>query len=346
MSEMNFEKYYDKGNTGLINLGNTCFLNACVQALSHTYELSEILDSPKIQNLLKKDIIDYVMFVEWNDLRKVMWSQNSTVSPNKFVHNVQQIAKEKHRDIFTGWTQNDMPEFLMFIIECIHNSISRSVNIKIAGSPENNVDQLAIKCYQMIKEEYFREYSEIMELFYGIQVTEILSLNKKKSLSVRPENFFILNLPILDRPCSLYDCLDMYIHPELLSNENSWQNDVSGKRENVYRRTLFWNFPKILIITLKRFSSDGTTKIEELVDFPINEFNLSKYTNGYNAQQNIYELYAVCNHYGNVYMGHYTTYIKNAKGEWMHYNDEQIEPIETISHIVSSTAYCLFYRKK
>ena len=31
-------EYENKGLTGLSNVGNTCYLNSCMQILSHTYE--------------------------------------------------------------------------------------------------------------------------------------------------------------------------------------------------------------------------------------------------------------------------------------------------------------------
>ena len=151
---MDLSKYHGKGYTGLVNLGNTCFLNSCMQVLNHTYELNYYLDSNQCIKNIKTNIPDTTILREWNELRNVMWSNNGVISPNKFVHFVHELAQQKDRELFTGWAQNDMPEFLLFIIECMHNSVSRSINMKISGKSENEKDNLAIECYTMLKQIY------------------------------------------------------------------------------------------------------------------------------------------------------------------------------------------------
>ena len=47
-----YSKYADRGLSGLANLGNTCYLNSCMQILSHCYVFNDYLInfklSPKI----------------------------------------------------------------------------------------------------------------------------------------------------------------------------------------------------------------------------------------------------------------------------------------------------------
>ena len=334
------------GRTGLANLGNTCFLNSCVQALSHTHELQAVLTTDKFERALKHSTDENNLIAEWNNLRDVMWSQNGVVSPNRFVHHVQQLARKKDRDMFTGWAQNDLPEFLLFLIDCMHNTVSRSVKMKINGKIENDTDKLATACYNMLKKTYSSEYSDIMEMFYGIYVSELSSISGTTIHSVNPENYFILDLEIPNKTSTLYDCFDAFTAYETMEGENAWFNEATKAREDVRKRITFWNFPKILVITLKRFSADGGRKRQDVVDFPLTGLNLSKYVSGYNAKQYVYDLYAVCNHTGGTMGGHYTAYVKTREGEWNHYNDTQVERNISEHKIVSTKAYCMFYRKR
>jgi len=334
------------GLVGLVNLGNTCFLNSCLQVLNQVTELHDIVENtvPKVL-----DSPDTVMLREWIELRQIMWSGNGSLSPNKFVHMVQQVAAIKQRELFTGWAQNDITEFLLFLIECFHNSLAHKAKIQINGKPENDVDQRAIICYELIQTIYAKEYSKILDLFYGIYMTEIIDTEGQTVLSTKAEHYFVLDLQIFynNTVCgNLYDCFDLFIMPELMTGDNEWFNDQTCEKQTVNRQVNFWNFPDILVITLKRFSPDGVRKLQNFIDFPLENLDLSKYAKGYNPNKYVYDLFGVCNHSGGVLGGHYTSFVKNQEGVWYHYNDQLIEVIQTPQSVVSPAAYCLFYRKK
>lgn len=343
--DKHMEKYKNKGYTGLSNLGNTCFLNSCMQALNHTYELNEFLESKQYAQYYDKTLPDAIIIDEWNNLRQVMWKTNGVVSPNRFVHYIHELAEKKDRDLFTGYAQNDLPEFLLFIVECMHNSICRKVNLNIKGKVENNVDKLAKCCYKMLQQTYEREYSEIMDMFYGIYVSELIQANGTKTLSLNPEPYFLLDLEIPENATNIYQCFDAFTQYELLEGDNAWYNEKTKKREDVKKRITFWNFPSILIITLKRFHMDGHRKIQKQIQFPLEGLDLSKYVSGYKPKSYVYDLYAICNHSGGTMGGHYTAYVKNATQEWVHYNDNRVERHIHQSKLVTPKAYCLFYRK-
>ena len=345
---MDHTKYKDKGLTGLANLGNTCFINSCVQVLSHTYELNQFLDDGAYKKRLKKTF-DSALLLEWDELRKLMWSENCIISPGKFIKTVQKLAQHKKMDLFTGYSQNDLPEFLLFIIDCFHSSLAREVNMNVSGKAVNNTDKMAVKCFETIKSMYKKDYSEIWNLFYGIHVSQITSIDKKDILSSSPEPFFMINLSIpsdVKNPC-LKDCFDLYVKGEILEGDNAWYNEKTKQKHSVTKQIRYWSLPTILAIDLKRFNPvNPANKNQQLVNFPLIDMDLSSYVVGYNKSTYIYDLYAVCNHSGGVHGGHYTATIKNANGKWYNFNDTTVEEMKVPNTIISSKVYCLFYRKK
>ena len=340
---MNIESYKDKGLSGLANLGNTCFINSCIQVLSHTYELNYFLEPETYKNKLKKKY-DSALIIEWDNLRKIMWNSNCIISPGKFIKTVQKVAQLKGMEMFTGFSQNDLPEFLLFLIDCFHTSLSREIKMTISGNPENETDKVAIQCFEMIKNMYSKEYSEIWNLFYAVHVSEITNDETGEKIKINPEPYFMIDLPIPEnnKSPSLIDCFNHYVEGEIIKD---WFNEDSNERINIRKKIQFWSFPNILVIDLKRFNN-RFQKNQILITFPLDELDLSSYVIGYKKENYKYELYGVCNHSGGVMGGHYTAYVKNANGKWYHFNDTSVSEVGLLESIISPKAYVLFYRKK
>jgi ubiquitin carboxyl-terminal hydrolase 8 len=342
---MNIENYKNKGLSGLANLGNTCFINSCMQVISHTYELNDFLEKESYKKKLKNKP-ESALMLEWDNLRKLMWNSNCIISPGKFIKTIQKVAKVKGLELFTGYSQNDLPEFLLFIIDCFHTSIAREISMTISGNPENETDKIAILCFEMIKNMYSKEYSEIWNIFYAVHVSEISNLETGEKIKSTPEPYFIIDLPIPENNKSptLIDCFNYYVQGEVLEGENAWFNEETKQKINIRKKILFWSFPNILVIDFKRFNN-RFQKNQILIQFPF-DLDLSKYVIGYKKEMYKYELYGVCNHSGGVMGGHYTAYVKNANGKWYHYNDTNVAEVGLVESIISPKAYVLFYRKK
>ena len=345
---MAFEAYKDKGLTGLQNLGNTCFMNSALQCLSHCYELNEYLMTGEYKNKLNKKP-ESLILMEWDKLREMIWSENCIISPGGFLSSVQKVAKLKGRTLFTGYAQNDLPEFLQFLLEAFHMAIAREVNMSISGEVLNSTDKLADTCYNMMKKMYKKEYSEFLQLFYGIHVSKVTSINNDYE-NLSPEPFLTLDLGLPDDATNqgihttLLDCFEKYTAREDLA-EQITVDEKTGKKDNVSKRIIFWSLPDILIITLKRFSNHRQ-KNQCLVDFPLENFNLSKYVVGYDSKSYVYDLYGICNHSGGLMGGHYTASIKNPNGTWYLFNDPSVSIVRNVEDLKSPRAYCFFYRKK
>jgi ubiquitin C-terminal hydrolase len=342
-------KYDNGGLSGLCNLGNTCYINSCIQILSQCYELHEVTNIINTNNISKDNDL---ILQEWKSLKDLMWSKNCVISPNRFLNAIQHISIIKDRELFSGYAQNDLPEFLIFLFDCFHEALERKVTITINGKSENNIDELATKCYEMIKNMYSSSYSEMIDLFFGIHVSLIISNNDSNEsseiMSITPEPFSIINLPIphssnSNEEFSIYDCFDLYTQLEFLEGENAWFNETTNTKENVNKCIKFWSLPNILIVDFKRFDNSNR-KLNNIIKTPLLGLDLSNYVVGYNKDKYIYELFGICNHNGECLGGHYTAYVKNSNQKWYHFNDTNVSEISE-SQLITSKGYCYFYRK-
>lgn len=341
------EKNINLKKCGLANLGNTCFINSILQVILRIPELNDLLNDKSYRNRINNDI-NSLLLIEWDSLREEMLTGiHDIISPNRFLIVVQHIAKIKNIDVFSGYYQNDVQEFLLFIIDCFHLALKKNIKITIRGVSQTQQDELAIKCYTKIQQMYENDYSEIFDMFHGIHVSQIFDENDNL-ISSNPETFYSIDLPLPllndNKNPSLEECFDLYTSIEILQGDDMYFDERINQKIIAKKNILFWSLPKILIIDIKRFSA-RIMKLQQLLDFPLDNFNLSKYVIGYNSSEYVYDLFGICNHSGGVSGGHYTSFVRD-NDDWYLCNDTQVTKVDDSSKIITTKAYCLFYKKR
>ena len=77
-------------------------------------ELNDFLDNKTYQKSINK-IPESLLLIEWDKLRKLMWSENCIIKPAGFISAIQKVAHLKDKDIFIESAQNDLTEFMNFL---------------------------------------------------------------------------------------------------------------------------------------------------------------------------------------------------------------------------------------
>ncbi|KAL9029141.1 MAG: hypothetical protein Q9196_002587 [Gyalolechia fulgens] len=123
---------------------------------------------------------------------------------------------------------------------------------------------------------------------------------------------------------TLNDCLDEFGRAEILSENDAWYCPRCKEHRRASKTFELWTAPDILVIHLKRFSSQGRLrdKLDVTVDFPVEGLDLTGRVASQDEDRSpIYDLFAVDNHYGGLGGGHYTAFAKNFfDGKWYEYN--------------------------
>ena len=200
--EISLPKNSKMGITGLVNIGNTCFMNSAIQCLSNCFQLTKYflsniyLNEINTENKLgSKGKIAH----SYKKLLKQIWKgEEEYIYPNKF-HDVF-IQYERQ---FSGFGQHDSNEFLIFLLDKLHedlNRISKKEYIEIIPQKDNEDDaQSALRYW---KSHLKREDSIIVKLFHG-QFKNRVICNECGNVSITYDPFMILSLPIPSGKCNL-----------------------------------------------------------------------------------------------------------------------------------------------
>lgn len=128
-----------KGEVGLRNLGNTCYMNAVIQALAHVPPLREYFTSGEFAydiNQCSKFGAKGTLAASFGQLLHQLSSSDSeAVTPDAFKRTLSQWD-----NMFAGYQQQDASEFLIKLFDGLGEDLNRITNKPYLENPDVNSD--------------------------------------------------------------------------------------------------------------------------------------------------------------------------------------------------------------
>lgn len=298
--------HHAKLETGLVNLGNSCYLNTVVQCLMNFKNLTDLIVYEN--SSFKKQInysskfgsrgdvvnkyIDLVEMIYKQTKKNALKRKVKAISPMSF-----KISCGLKNECFNNFAQQDCQEFLQFLLDMLHEDLNNyDPNLKpyppLTEREELEREKMPMRLASAIEWEKFYNfnYSIISKNFMG-QYASRLSCLVCGRVSTTYQSFSILSLPIPPNEnrhaqLSIYDCLSAFLKLEQLSKSEYWNCPHCKKPQPSTKKIIMTKFPRNLIIHFKRFDN-YLNKNNVLITYP-NNLNLNSFY--YDNDKRLYQV--------------------------------------------------------
>lgn len=320
----------EKVGGGLINVGNTCFLNSVLQCLTYCPPLYNFLVKSNAGHSSSCKINQFCMLCEMERLvKRIKNSTGTSIKPVSIVQRLKYINKS-----FQFGRQEDAHEFLRYIIDHMWKACLSNLNINQEYCKTNNLDPR------------IKETTVINHIFGGYHRSQVLCLSCNSTSNTF--DFFMDFILDIRNAKSLEDSLKKFTQSETLENENAYKCFTCRQKVSARKRFTVFKAPNVATFQFKRFDSDRIIggKITKFISYP-DELDLKPYMSDPNtAVDTQYQLSSVLVHVGHsTNSGHYFCFVRNSNNFWYRMDDSNVSLV-TQSTVLQQQAYLLFYTRK
>uniref|UniRef100_A0A182TCS2 Ubiquitin carboxyl-terminal hydrolase n=1 Tax=Anopheles maculatus TaxID=74869 RepID=A0A182TCS2_9DIPT len=305
---------------GMMNMGNTCYLNSTLQALFHVPAIANWLLSDEPHRMKCDDGGSGGSCIICAMAKTLLESQtNHTAFRPYLVYSKLRLVC-KH---LVPGRQEDAHEFLRYLVEAMEKSyLNRSKNSK-------ELDQ------------YSKETTPLNQILGGYLRSEVKCLSCQH-VSTTFQHFEDLLLDIR-KANSIDEALELYFARERLE-EMGYKCEACKRRVAATKQFSLERAPFVLCIQLKRFSM-LSGKINKHVELR-SKLDLTPYSSPAmrtNGGKLTYRLTSMVTHLGSTqHCGHYTAIGHTDAAGYHVFDDSSVRPIG-IQNVMNTNAYILFY---
>jgi ubiquitin C-terminal hydrolase len=337
---------------GLANLGNTCFLNVILQVLRLSPAIGDMfLRHPSHEPTLRKDSKKKEFVLAFRTLILDFWRRTPapgttpSMIPRGFLGEFYRTLRDTDDDWYRPGQQADAAEALQYVLDSLHNGLSRKVAMDVIGDAVSPDEESQIKAIRSWSAFFAKEYSPIVKSFNGqMQIRVVCS--KCNTTSERYEPWLMMKAPIPGADTAgsevptMNTCLNAAFAEEVIE-DYSCETCKSKERATIHNKIS--HLPPVTIVTLKRFTNGGQ-KVRGRITWDLDSLDFSPWmafqcdplyeTTDVNTE---YVTYAVVEHMGSTRGGHYRMYARQGD-VWNAYDDSSVS-LARPENVVTADSY-------
>jgi ubiquitin C-terminal hydrolase len=313
---------------GIANLGNTCFMNAAIQALRHFPEISYMCTRGLLTTFSTEAGARSVPVARaFAELVQSLQSGSYTgdgvnhawVMPRGFYETVNEAVKGTVYSHFAERTAQDAHEFIVWLLDQLYMATAEPRDLPWSADKPGSKEWA---------DAFRQSYSPLVELFFG-QLQICYKCSACETVHKRYETFNSLKVqPVAG--LSWAECIE----EEILSEEviEGYACEVCERdgrpRANAQKNVYLMRLPKLLIFTVKRYTPFGAR-----INIPIVHDNCDfRFQDAFSAESNHssrdhwFRTIGVVDHLGfGMGGGHYVAQgLSPIYREWWMYDDEGV----------------------